>query len=345
VLSAAELESILEAAKWAPSAENRHAFELAGSQDGIRLYGNDAYCAAAWHHRFLAQISLGAVIENIVVRAAALGYHVTVFPFPEGGEAPLLAELLLVRAEAIDSPHNAAITTRQTNRTLLFAGPRLDASTLEDFRRLAEAIEGVSLAFLDSPERRASILPLVRLAETERFKTESLHRDLFSGVRFDVGWHATADVGIPPGALNVEPGARWLFAQLRHWPLMRALSRFGVHHALGVRAGELPCRFAPHVGLLATSLSGEGGPLAVGRALQRVWLEAESRGLALQPFAGAGLLARPEYAEVSPETGRRLRELWTRLTQDTLIMVFRLGRARRPAIRASRPTNETFRHA
>ena len=340
MLSATELSSILEAALAAPSAENCHAFEIQVSAERLRLYGDAAYRAAAWHQQFLIQISCGAVIENIVVRAAALGYSATVVPFPGGSGALLLAELALLPSVPSESAHDAAIATRQTNRTLHFAGPPLDVSTLERFRHLAETVAGVSLTFFDSPDRRASILPLVRMAETERFKVESLHRDLFSGIRFDVGWHESAEVGLPPGALGVEPGARWLFAQLRRWPLMKALSYVGVHHALGVRAGDLPCRLAPHVAVLATSLCPELGALAVGRALERVWLEAETRGLALQPFAGPGLLARLEYADVPAETGRRLRERWKGVVQDTPVMMFRLGRAPRPRVRAGRPSVE-----
>jgi hypothetical protein len=342
VLSAKEFAGILEAAVLAPSAENRHAFELHNARDRLQLYGNDAYRRAAWHHRFLAQISFGAVVENIVVRAAALGWRARVHPFPLATEPSLIADLSLAAMPSAPSSHDAAIATRHTNRSLGFAGPRLDESNLQCLRTLAENISGVSLTFFDSPAARSDVLRLVRTAETARFKLETLHRDLFSGVRFDVGWNASADTGLPPAALGVGRGARWMFAQLRRWPLMRMLTHFGVHHALGIRAGDLPCRLAPHLGLLATSVADEAGAFAVGRALERVWLEGESRGLALQPFAGAGLLARPEYVDVPAETSRRLRESWKHLTLDTPVMVFRLGHAQRPTIRAGRPQVRTF---
>ncbi len=99
-----------------------------------------------------------------------------------------------------------------------------------------------------------------------------------------------------------------MFAQLRRWPLMNMLRHAGVHHALGFRAGYLPCRLAPHRGVLTTSLPVQQGAALVGRALERLWLEAERRDLAFQPFAGAALLALPEYEEVPEKTGKRLRE-------------------------------------
>jgi hypothetical protein len=182
----------------------------------------------------------------------------------------------------------------------------------------------------------------VRRAETERFAVRSLHDDLFAAVRFDVGWKASAEEGLPPAALGVEPGVRWAFARLRDWPVMKALNLAGMHHFLGFRAASLPCRLAPHVGVLTTSLAPEPGSLVVGRALERVWLEAARRGLAFQPLAGAALLALPGYEAVRPATGQRLRQQWGSLTAETPLMVFRMGRATPPAVRSGRPPWERF---
>src|SRR4029453_6087419 len=149
--------------------------------------------------------------------------------------------------------------------------------------------------------------------------------------RFDVGWNASAEEGLPPGALGVEPGVRWAFAQLRRWPLMNALRHVGFHHALGFIAAYLPCRLAPHSGVLTTSLHVERGAISVGMALERLWLEAENRGLALQPFCACALLALSDYRAVPQATGERLRQGWRALTNETPVMAFRLGYAKRPA--------------
>ena len=253
-----------------------------------------------------------------------------------------MAELRLNRGEPTASVLAAAIPGRHTNRRVFFCGPRLSEADLAQFRQLLDGIEGVTLAFLDSGRQRAELLRLVAIAEAARFSTEALHYDLFSSVRFDVGWHASAEEGLPPAALGVEPGMRWAFAQLRRWPLMNALRRIGFHHALAFRAAYLPCRFAPHRGVLTTNLPIERGAVSVGRALERIWLAAESRGLAFQPFAGPALLALPEYRDVPAKTGERLRRGWKELTEGTPVMVFRLGHADRPAIRTGRRALTTY---
>ncbi len=339
-----ELATIAHAGVLAPSADNRHCFELQATADGIVLLGNDAYSHAPFHRRLLSLISFGAVVENMVIRATRLGYSVDVTWRPDALGATPIAQMRLTKGAPTPVPLDAAIEGRQTNRRLRLSGPRLSDGELGQFQHLLHGINGVTLTFFDTGSRGALLLRLIGIAEAERFNTRELHEDLFSAVRWDAGWHASADEGLPPGALNVEPGARWAFAQLRRWPLMNMLRRLGVHRALGFRAGYLPCRLAPHRGVLTTSLPVQQGAASVGMAMERLWLEAESRQLAFQPFAGAALLALPEYEEVPEKTGKRLREGWQRLTNETPLMVFRMGRAKKPAVRTGRLAVDSYFH-
>lgn len=337
-----ELWSIIEAGVLAPSADNRHFFEVEILQDGLLILGNAAYLAAPYHRKVLSLISFGAVVENMAVRAAALGYKTEPTWLPDPAQPAWIAKLRLASGKPGMTGRNAAIPTRHTNRNVVFSGPALDESTLLSLAEAIRDIDGVSLLFFDSGSRRTKLLRLIWIAESERFNTRALHEDLFSAVRFDVGWHASADFGLPPAALGVEAGTRWAFAQLRHWPVMNVLRHVGFHRALGFRAASLPARLAPHRGVLTTRLPIERGATAVGMALERIWLEAENRGLALQPLAGAALLALPEYEDVPDQTRERLRQGWKPLTEETPLMVFRLGHAKRPAIRTGRPVPETF---
>ena len=82
---------------------------------------------------------------------------------------------------------------------------------------------------------------------------------------------------------------RPLFKSLRHWRLMSALNRLGTAALLGVRAAYLPAKLSPILVLLTTCGKERSTILQAGRALQRVWLQATLSGLAVQPFAAAGL--------------------------------------------------------
>jgi hypothetical protein len=344
VLSPSDRLSIARAAVLAPSADNRHCFALQASGERILLFGNDAYLSAPFHRKILGLISFGAVAENMRVRAASLGYQTHFTWLPDPTDPSLIAALGFARADHSEHELDAAISRRHTNRCLSYHGPRLSEPELTGLSKGVAAIEGVSLQFMDSPASRSKLLQLLRIAEAERFNTRSMHQDLFFGIRFDVGWHGSAEEGLPPGVLGVEPGARWAFRQLARWPVMSVLRRIGLHRALGFRAADLPCRFAPHRGVIATHWPVDRGAISVGVALERLWLEAESRGLAFQPFAGPALLALPGYADVPSAIGQRLREGWSELTTGTgtPLMVFRLGWAARPGLRTQRPPFERY---
>ncbi len=74
------------------------------------------------------------------------------------------------------------------------------------FQRRRAPIPGTELLWLDTAERRRKALQLIRWAEAERFRNPTLHEELFGSIRFDVGWHATAPEGLPPGSLELPLG-------------------------------------------------------------------------------------------------------------------------------------------
>jgi hypothetical protein len=334
-LSAA-FSKIAEAAVLAPSADNRHSFRLRLFPSGLDLEAAEGHLEDPYHRRVLSLVSYGAVVENIILRAGSLGFAGDVQWSPDEMRPGLIARISLSHAAPSQSLLEAAIPERHTNRSLMFSGPRLGPAEIEAYTSLAEGTGGVSLVWFSDPSRRRLLLRLIRAAETERFQNPKLHRELFGSIRFDVGWRATANEGLPPAALGVEPGLRWMFSQLRHWPVMQALNFIGASHALGFRAAYLPCRFAPHLGVLVTDSSPEVGAARVGRALERVWLKAASEGLAFQPFAAAALLAFPEYREVSSGAREALVRGWRGLVPGTPMMVFRMGRAQPPSARTAR---------
>lgn len=186
------------------------------------------------------------------------------------------------------------------------------------------------LVWLDEPARRKQVLRLMHRAETERFHNRLLHEELFSAIHFDVGWHATCPEGLPPGALGVEPPLRAFFALLRHWPIMRLANLLGAHHMLGWRSCDLPCRLAPHLGLLAVRHNDNQAVFDAGRVFQRLWLATTSQGRVLQPMPASALFALGgARAEGIPaDLQRDLAEGWkTSLCGDTPLMLFRIGLA------------------
>jgi hypothetical protein len=337
MLTVEHFRSVVHAAVLAPSADNRHPllFEQAGER--VRVWGNDEFRAAPFHRRVLFLIAIGAVVENMRLRARSLGLETEVGWSPDPREPWLVAELRVLRSGAAPDALADAIPERHTNRRLRYRGPALTPAQRGQLEDDCAAVAGARIVWLDQRELRRRALRLVRIAERERFRCRPLHHELFSGIRFDAGWNQATDEGLAPGSLGVERPLRWAFKALRHWGLMRMLTYVGGHHLLGLRAGDLPCRMSPHLGAIATSLALEQGARAVGQAFERVWLRATSLGAALQPFAASTLFALDGYEDVRGRLRRELAQGWASVIPGLQpLIVFRIGRAPPPAARSGR---------
>ena len=342
-----DLLDIVRSGVLAPSADNRSRLRFELRDSSILLWCNQRFEEEREaHQRILGLIGFGATVENMLLRANELGFAAELVWFPSN-DTRLIARIALTRDESIqtDSLVNA-IEMRHTNRRL-YVGPALSSAEKISLENDLAQIHGVNLLWLEGSRRRQA-LRLIWLAESERFRRERLHHELFAAIRFDTSWTQSAACGLPPGALQVEPILRSLFKSLRYWPLMRALNRIGLYRFLGLRAGFLPCWQAPALGVIASTLPLEEGALAVGRAFERLWLRSTLLGLALQPLAASVVL---QFGDLSQEDGisskvglgTKLLSGWGELIDGaTPLMVFRVGRAPPVSVRAGRLPVERY---
>lgn len=338
-----QFRSVVQAGVLAPSADNHHPFLFQRTDDGIIMRGDREFLNAAYHRRILLRMSAGAVVQNMVLEAGRLGFGVRFRWFPDAADRACIARLEFGSEHEPDPELAHAIPLRHTNRRLRFSGPAVPRAVLGRLEADVKAVAGAQLVWLDGPETRRKALSLIRLAEAERFRCRPMHQELFSSVRFDVGWGRTAEEGLAPGALGVERLLHGAFAMLRHWPVMRALNLVGGYQFMGFRAGDLPCRLSPHLAVIVTDLPVESGAMAVGQAFERVWLRANAVGLALQPLAASALFTLEGYADVRESIRHQLARGWADIVGDARpLIVFRLGMAEAPAIRCGRRALETY---
>lgn len=371
----AALHQILTAGIQAPSAENKHYFWLEVGAEAVTLHATDrASWSAQPDRKMLALMSYGAVVENVTLRARAMGFltHAKWQLDVDAAAPTRVVDLSWEIAAPVFDPLDGAISTRHTNRRFYERAPVLD-SVLAQLSSAANSVPEARVHWLAPGPQRSRALSLIRIAETERFRRAGLHDEMFSAVRFERGWEGTVLEGLPPAALQVEGPMRWPFAALRQWGVMRAAQVLGAHFALGLRAGYLPCAWAAHLGLVVSDAADpDTAHLQAGRALERLWLASENHGLAMQPMAAATVLMNQKSGPdwVSAATQKRLSdglhdlcaELGTQLgtaytagqtTQRSTersteravarpCMLFRLGRARAPSAIAGRRPLEYF---
>lgn len=333
------LIEVAESGLLAPSADNEHVFRIEFGVDFIRLWPSAAFASTnSQHRRVLGLISLGAVLENMKLRASELGYATDIQIHQESSASGPLAKVSIA-AGAIGQANGLAqfISARCTNRRM-YKGPKLSKVELDALTGSIKPSSEVRLLQLVGDARRLA-LKLIWRAESERFLRKTLHEEIFSSIRFDLPWTASADCSLPPGALEIETPMRPFFKLLRHWQLMKPLTLLGVHHLVGLRAGWLPAWQAPGLFVISTKHDPQRGAIELGAAFQRLWLAATGLGLALQPLAASGvlLLQTDQDKGVSASLRRELQATWQVINPDSHpLMVFRIGRASPPSVRTTR---------
>lgn len=341
-----QLSFVIESAILAPSADNHHRIRFQLAEDTIRVrYTQAELPPQGGYKRVLALLSLGAVSENLKIAASRFGMQAETVLFPDPAQPDWIMQIRLQPGQAVIDPLWQVIPLRHTNRQIRFRGPRMTAAEQSELDASAHIYPACQLVWLDEPVQRKQVLRLMHCAETERFHNRLLHEELFSAIHFDVGWHATCPEGLPPGALGVEPPLRAFFALLRHWQVMRLANLFGAHHLLGLRSCDLPCRLAPHLGLLAVKNTDSQSVFDAGRSFQRLWLAATSQGRVLQPMPASALYALDgARAEGIPaELQHDLAEGWKASLSGAIpLMLFRMGVATPSSIVAGRPQPEVF---
>ena len=334
------LHFILENAIMAPSADNQHRIRFQLIEDTIYIRYTEAELPLqGGYRRVLALLSLGAVAENLTIAASRFGIDTKTVLLPDPTQPNLIMQIRLQAGQTKIDPLWRQIPLRHTNRRVHFRGPKMTGAERSQLDAAARTYSACQLVWLDEPNRRRQALRLMRQAETERFHNRILHEELFSAIRFDAGWRSACSEGLPPGALGVEPPLRAFFALLRHWPVMRLANLLGAHHMLGWRACDLPCRLAPHLGLLAVKNTDNQAVFDAGRAFQRLWLGVTSQGRVLQPMPASALFAlEGAQAEgISAGLQYNLAESWKASLDGAIpLMLFRIGRAQPLSIVAGR---------
>lgn len=341
-----QLNFVLESAILAPSADNHHRIRFQFVDNTIRVYYTQTELPPqGGYKRVLALLSLGAMSENLTIAASRFGMQTETVLFPDPAQPDWIIQIRLQPDQACVDPLWQVILLRHTNRQIRFRGPPMTAAERSKLDAVAHIYPACKLVWLDEPAQRKQILHLMHRAETERFHNRLLHEELFSAIHFDVGWHATCSEGLPPGALGVEPPLRAPFALLRHWPVMRMFNLLGAHHMMGWRACDLPCRLAPHLGLLAVKIIDSQSVFDAGRSFQRLWLVVTSQGRVLQPMPASALYALDgARAEGIPtKLQQNLAEGWkANLDRVLPLMLFRMGIAKPPSIVAGRRKIEDY---
>ncbi|MCW8833661.1 MAG: hypothetical protein OQK09_09895 [Colwellia sp.] len=292
MLSESQKQRLINAAIFAPSADNSQPFQFHWQNDNtLALWIDPKRSGKASDNRFvLSDIALGAVIENIIICAESFPLSTQVEYFPEGEQNELFVACIyfLPSEQALNDADNLVdeIPKRCTDRRFPFKGP-IKTQSIELLTNAAKQRDCDLLSFTGKKSIKA-VLPVIQKAETIRFKSQILHQELFSTVHFG---NPNAEEGMPISVLAIEKPAQPLFKQMKKWSVMNFMNRIGGAAILGFRSVRIPILLSPALVLITMTGKDRLNVIKAGRAIQRVWLQASQQGLSVQPYAAPGIFS------------------------------------------------------
>lgn len=344
---------LIEAGIQAPSADNGQPWKFKLLEDGFELWLDQGNMGLFFDVKQVAtEISCGALIENVVTLAEALGFTTNINYFNESSNK--FARLAFAPAgNQLDAETvSQTIFGRHTDRNLFQFNKKIPGSLMAELADLVQSDENYRLHVYQTPQDRKAIIRTITATDTIRFIHERIHNDFYHVLRFGDTAQQTRD-GLAAATLGIESFMIPILQMLKPWKLVKLLNTIGLHHVMAFRGTWLPMTSASHI----VSIIHKGGASYVesGRIMQRFWLRANQAGLSVQPLGALPLfLARLHLVQGEGFTADQLKTLnaleddFAGITPefdketDQLIILFRLGYTKQPAAKPYRRAIESF---
>ncbi|MCM6777222.1 Rv1355c family protein [Nocardia sp. CDC159] len=337
---------VLHCAERAPSGGNVQPWVLRADSAGVRIALAPELSSPLDIGYRASAVAVGAALYNARTAAAAhglLGAH----RFLENtSEGPLVAILDWGSGhdEALADNYATALL-RETSRHH-GTGEPLGWPMIEALSAAAEA-EGAHLRLATLPEEIAEAAALLGESDRVRYLTPRLHDSMFAELRWP-GQDTSTGIDVRSLELAADEQAALevgrrpeVMARLREWSGGAALGKYTrdrVRSSSAVVAVTLP-------DVLSDRPAGLSEYARAGMAVERVWIQAQRLGLAVQPVSPVFLYARrpEELFELSPLFADTLASLQGRFLDllgvpehETIALVLRLSYAAAASVRSRR---------
>jgi hypothetical protein len=334
--------AIVHAATLAPSCSNGQPwrFELTSREVALELDSSRS-CGTMDVRSRASYVSLGAALFNARVAAAWSGHLGPFTLFPEGPSSDVVASLELgSESDPSLAELREAMLDRCSNRRL-GTPTALDLAVVHRLSGAAAA-EHAQLHLLTDRERLKECAEIFTAAERIRFLSPQLREETVRELRWP---GEDVSTGIDIATLELSASDASALQLLRRGDVMELLDRWGAGGALGDYLGHAMASSSA-IAVVTVETASPASYLTGGMALERVWIEAQRAGLAVQAIAPAFLYAVQErdfdslggarWAGDLRKLSARFRQLLDLGTHTVGILTLRLSHAAPPRVRSAR---------
>lgn len=350
-----DLESVITAALFAPSAGNNQPWKWASKNERLYLF-HDQSKSISWsdYKNLISNISFGTALENVSLKASELGYEAKWELFPIANETKLVAVINFTPQTTVSTTElSKYISIRHTNRKKGISTP-IDQSAIILLKEAADFISDCKVAIATDKKEIDGVAEIVGQSEKIRFLNPQAHYDFFQN---EIRWREKNNQSITEGldirtleltlsqevGMQVASNAR-VIELLNEWNKGDGFKKLS-HDAVQASSA---------IGLVTMPSFNSANWIKAGQAVQRIWLTASKFDLAFQPIsAPLFLYAQLKHGgenNISPDNRKQLidlheqlKRIFPELNNGEGVFLFRLSKAEKPTARSlRRPANEVY---
>jgi tRNA A37 threonylcarbamoyladenosine dehydratase len=236
-------------------------------------------------------VALGCAAENFILAAHAADREVRVEVFPDGERPDHAARFSLLTAHASAAePHwrddlSRQIGVRCTNRTIGPRRPFADADR-EALGDAVRSIRGADVQWATSDTALARLGEVVGAVDRLRILHPQTHREMYREIRWTrEEVESTAD-GIDVATLGLSPSDLAGLRICRRWSAMEFVKAWTSGDNLE-KMSRKHVAASSAIGLITMPAADGPAYFNAGRAVERMWLTATERGVAVHPITSA----------------------------------------------------------
>ncbi len=343
------ITEIVKAGIAAPSGGNAQPWKFVYTAKGLFIFHDAHFSHSLLDFNHLGSyVAIGAVVENISIKASVLGFDIIPDYFPVKDDKKIVAHIAFKKAEVTDMNKYLAtgIGMRVTNRDLS-TKQTLSKDIYEGITSAINLYNGAELHIIDDENLMRDLGKLLATTEMLRILHPRGHYDTFTN---ELRWtpeeiKQKAD-GLDVnslGASKPELAALKIASDTDAIAFLREQQRGTAF----TKAVNKSVSLSSALGIITMPEYSELDFILGGRALERVWIEANLLGVSFQPIAQlVFMLARLKqgngedmdayYKQEFTKIGDAFYQLLPQLKSKQPVFIFRLSKGGEPKVRSLR---------
>ena len=350
-LNKIEIEELIKYATMAPSGGNVQPWKWLYKNKTLLLFNDINRSTSILNYKNTASmLSLGAATENLVLKTHELNYEVEINKFPFGFNNDLVATFKFYNQRNKNTEHHVNdylikdVPKRLTNRNL---GIRVSLKEEDEkyLHEITNPIKGAKLKLFKDIETIEKLKKII--AEVDKlFMTNKVgHEHFIHEIRWTPKEVEETRDGIDIETIDLTPTEKAGLIVSKNWNVTKHIKKWGLGNEFG-KLSKKAIDSASALGMITMPKFDSENYFEGGRAIQKLWLAATTKGLAFQPlsintflFAKVGDNNFDDIEEIKNELIQlysNLREVSKMETNEKDVFFFRLAKATEPKTKALR---------